>query len=456
VRKRVPAALREALGKREIWRSLRTDSITVAKRRAFHAIGQIEADLDQMSKTAGRGGNPTLSEPRDNGRPWTMRSILNAAPTDMQAMAERMPPSVLTFGEAYDRFLCDPTQDWSPRTRLAYQTTRRLALSIIGANRPLEQVDRAACRDFLDTLRYLPKGASRAFPKLTAKEAAAEARASGYANLISPSNINTYLNKLCVMLNWAVTEDMLSKNHLKGLRMADPVNQRDKRLPFDDAQLEAIFSAPLYTGCLNDEGGYSIKGPNRPKGTRYWVPLIGLFSGMRLNEICQLDTSDVRIVDDVNCFVATTESLCGTTDKRLKTASSMRLVPVHPRLLSLGFESFVVDARRAGRIKLFEDINPGSLGIRSTAFSKWFIQFINKVSASRPRTSYHSFRHCFRDALREARVDRELAMALGGWGNGGKTGLDVSDLYGRGFSPRRLRDEIAKVQYSRVNAIDAL
>ena len=455
VRRRVPSELREALGKGEIWRSLATDSRSVASRRALRSLAEIEALFDDTRGTLGLPVDFALSEPWDrHGRTRSISDEKSGFKSFVQESQSDTP--MLTFSEVYSRFMNDATQDWSPRTRLAYETTRRLALSIIGSDRPIEQLTRVVCRDFLDTLRFLPKRASRAFPALSAKQAAAMARETGFADLIGPSNVNTYLNKLCVVLNWAVIEGYLSKNNLKGLRVADPVNQRDKRLPFDEAQLEAIFSAPLYTGCLNDGGGYAICGPDKPRGTRFWVPLLGLYTGMRLNEICQLDTTDLRVLNDVLCIIVCTESQCGSTDKRLKTASSARIIPLHPRLLSLGFESFVLKSKASGRAKLFEDINPGSSGIRSTAFSKWFVQYLCKANASKPRTSFHSFRHSFRDALREARVDREIAMALGGWGTGSKSGLDVSDFYGRGFDPSRLREEITKIKYDKIKALTLL
>ena len=145
----------------------------------------------------------------------------------------------------------------------------------------------------METLRFLPKSASKRYPNLTPREAAERAGAEGWSDLISPANINIYLNKVCVVLNWAVREEFLTKNHMRGLRLADPVAKQDKRHPFSDEQLRQMFTAPLYRGCKNDGNGYTTPGDARPKGTRFWIPLIGLYSGLRLNEICQLDTSDV-------------------------------------------------------------------------------------------------------------------------------------------------------------------
>ena len=242
-------------------------------------------------------------------------------------------------------------------------------------------------------------------------------------------------------------EEFLTKNHMRGLRLADPVAKQDKRHPFSDEQLRQMFTAPLYRGCKNDGNGYTTPGDARPKGTRFWIPLIGLYSGLRLNEICQLDTSDVRMVDDVRCFVITEKSLVGSTDKSLKTRSSERIVPVHPKLLDLGLVAFVDERSKRGDAKLFHDICPGGSGFRSTAFSKWFVHFLKHSGASRERTSFHSFRHRFRDALRDARVDRDISLAIGGWGTGKNAG-DVSDNYGRGYRASVLFEEISKVQFS--------
>ena len=61
-----------------------------------------------------------------------------------------------------------------------------------------------------------------------------------------------------------------------------------------------------------------------------WVPLIGLFSGMRLGEICGLRTTDVQLESDTY-FFNVAES--GEDDRRLKTAAATRRVPVHSELM---------------------------------------------------------------------------------------------------------------------------
>ena len=92
------------------------------------------------------------------------------------------------------------------------------------------------------------------------------------------------------------------------------------------------------------------------------------------------------------------------------TSASDRLVPVHPNLIECGWLHYVEQQRRDKKTKLFEEIDPGTKGIRAVAFSKWFTHFLRNCGASQSRTCFHSFRHNFRDELRAARIDHDLAI----------------------------------------------
>ena len=420
------------VGKQEIWRSLGTDSPTVAKRRVLRVAAEIEHEFELARSRIGL----TVD-----------RVVLNGIP-DYAPVADEGLPST-TLGDLYDAYMNDPTRDWSPTTRMAYQTTKRIVLSILGTDTPVRSITRPQCRDMIEVLRWQPRNASKLFPKLGPVDIAKRAKAEQRTDLINAANINTYLNKLGGVLNWAVKEEMLDRNPARGLRVPDPTARRDKRKPFSAAQLQAIFYAPLYAGCQDDGHGYARPGPNRPRNARFWIPLVGLFCGLRLNEICQLDVADIRVVDEIACFAITASAETGDSDKRLKTSSSERLIPVHPKILALGFLGFVARRRRDGEVKLFAEVGMGATGYRSTTFSQWFRRFTTKAGAKAPKTCFHSFRHVFRDALREARVDRDIAMALGGWSRGGSSGgpASVSDAYGSGYRVATLFEAINRVRY---------
>ncbi|WP_380785618.1 hypothetical protein [Sphingomonas sp. R86521] len=147
-------------------------------------------------------------------------------------------------------------------------------------------------------------------------------------------------------------------------------------------------------------------------------------------------------IDGVLCFVVSTG---GDNGKRLKTEASHWVVPIHPELRKIGFASYVTERRKEHDVRLFADLTNDSLGLYSGKFSKWFSRFLISCDAARERTCFHGLRHSFRDALREARIERDLALTLGGWrttsGNGAGA---VADSYGRGY-PRRCGMSLVQV-----------
>lgn len=259
---------------------------------------------------------------------------------------------------------------------------------------------------------------------------------------MSSANINKFIAKLSTILGWAEKKGYIESNPARGLRIADEVKAKDKRLPFSESQLAHIFSAPIFTGCLDDERNYRSPGKNQPRRSRFWVPIIGLFSGMRLNEICQLEWTDIEAIDDIWCFrVSDLSSGVGT--KSLKTQASTRVIPVHPRLIDLGFLEYRSTVHGSRDCSLFPEIDPGSTGYRSDGFSKWFGRFLGSRPGTWERTSFHSFRHSFRDQLRKNDTPHEVAMALGGWSSPSRSG--VESIYGSGISPKMLFEAVERI-----------
>lgn len=442
----VPVDAQRLLNRLEIWRSLRTDSFAVAVRRLPSVVARIEIEIEHARAIAGLPVDPTLI------LPWKDDPAEHPIPIPIAlSLGERdQPDSPLTLAEAYRDYIDDPTRAWTANTREAYETSRKLAVAVIGEAVPIASISRTHCRDMLDVLRFLPANTGKLFPNLSPREAADHARLRGDIKIISAANANSLMSNMSSFLNWAVNEELLARNPARGLRLPDPVNRRDKRLPFDREQLHAIFNAPLYRGCADGERGYNKVGDQRPRNARFWVPLIALFTGARLGEICQLDATDIRAVDGVDCIVVSLRSLVGSTDKQLKTNASDRLIPVHPTLIDCGLLHFAEGKRKAGEKKLFDDIETGSTGSRPVAFSKWFTQFLRACGAQRSRTSFHSFRHNFRDELRAARIDHDIALLLGGWTTGSSR-TAVHESYGSGYRVDALHEAVRSLSFEQAN-----
>jgi hypothetical protein len=109
---------------------------------------------------------------------------------------------------------------------------------------------------------------------------------------------------------------------------------------------------------------------------------------------------------------------------------------------------FVDDLRSTNAARLFPLLTPGSKGGLGEAWSKWFGRYIRSLGITNRASVFHSFRHGFKDALRQARVDRDVNDALTG-----HIGVaSVAGSYGakdmvRRFGLPQLADAVAKVAY---------
>ncbi len=355
-------------------------------------------------------------------------------------------PKGLTMSKLIERYMQDPARaKLSEKTKDGYKVIFRLLTEAIGPEKPVRSISREDCRALRDLLVAMPPNATKRFPNATIQEVVEIAKARGLP-AISAGSVNSYLNNLSSIFNYAVEEEYMDKNPAKGLQVAENVKKKDKKHPFTMDQLKAIFNAPLYTGCLNDGNGYATPGNVRPRGGRFWVPLLSLFTGMRLNECCQLDVTDVKTLDGVACILIREDSEGAGDDgdrKRVKSEAGERFVPVHPELERLGFLAHVAAMQKKEEKRIFPDLLAGANGYYSDPFSKWFRRFLDKTGANEGKVSFHSFRHNYRDALREADISRERVRALGGWTDGG----GAEDIYGKGLKASTLRAEIEKVAY---------
>jgi integrase len=211
------------------------------------------------------------------------------------------------------------------------------------------------------------------------------------------------------------------------------------REPWEVAELQLLFTSPVYLGGARPDGGRGE--------AAYWLPLLGLYTGARQGELAPLVVGDVtQDTTGIAVITITENEERGTS---LKTASSRRVVPVHPELAKLGFLDLVEDRRAvAGNFApLFPLLRPGPRGGYAEGWSKWFGRYIRNIGISNSARVFHSFRHSFKDALRAGGVSEDVNDALTGHSGGG-----VGRTYGakemvRRFGIERLADPVAKVEY---------
>ncbi|WP_052278981.1 site-specific integrase [Solidesulfovibrio magneticus] len=139
---------------------------------------------------------------------------------------------------------------------------------------------------------------------------------------------------------------------------------------------------------------------------RFGVPLLGLYTGARVEEISQLHVEDVKSVDGVLVIDINDNA----EDKRVKTRDSMRIVPLHPFLLDeLGFHRHVERVQAAGSVRIFPELRQFNLKY-GLSVSVWFSKYRKEIGIEGAK-SFHSFRHTFTTNL----IHREVPVQVVDW-----------------------------------------
>jgi integrase len=222
------------------------------------------------------------------------------------------------------------------------------------------------------------------------------------SNTLSVSTVKSYIEVVSTFYKWCKHNQYLDHNPFESLRVKKPSNakkENEERDPWDPEQLVKIFNTPVYTQHDFRHSYY------------YWLPLIGLYTGARMNEICQLYCADIEKVDS-NLFFRFNED---KPDQKLKNPNSRRLVPVHSKLIELGFESYLDDMKKAGNERLFPTLTHSRDGYSKNA-SNWFSRYRKayELQLEGKKQDFHSFRHNVSDFFKQHDIpDTQAAAILG-------------------------------------------
>ena len=265
---------------------------------------------------------------------------------------------------------------------------------------------------------------------------------------ISYTTVNKHLQYVSSFYEWSVNHGYATLNPFKGMKLKRTVRPRDERDKFSELELKKIFGRDNYFHYTNI-GDY-IQYTNVEKGkyafAYYWVPLIAVFTGMRLGEICPLYLDNVRRIEGHHrkrrwCFDILEEP--NRTDKRLKNQSSRRVVPIHDILIEqLGFIEFIelLKKKDPKRERLFQELlyREGSYNKNvSTFFNKRYLPIIGLKT---DKKNFHSFRHTVSDHLKQKGIEPHFVNELLGHSSGD---IDM-DRYGKGYNPDILYNKCVK------------
>lgn len=176
------------------------------------------------------------------------------------------------------------------------------------------------------------------------------------------------------------------------------------RIAFSTDDLKRIFRCPIYTENYRPVSG--------GKEAAYWLPLLALYTGARVEELAQLLVKDIREAPGMGYYLNISDE---ADHAHLKNKNSRRRIPVHEVLIACGFLDYVARQKKSGM--LFPELKPNTRGKYGGYFSYFFSHYLRqKILITDERKVFHSFRHTFKDICRQCGIEEAVHDALTGHG----------------------------------------
>ena len=232
-----------------------------------------------------------------------------------------------------------------------------------------------------------------------------------------------------------------AENPGRGFSFNTKGSARSQREMWTGDELRRLFASPVWSG--NRPFFRSERGPQIIRDALFWLPLLGLFHGNRLEEFAQLRWSDVVEINDVWAIRITDGD-----GRQLKNAQSRRTIPLHPELCRLGFVEHVKEIAQNQLDQVFPDLTPGGRDRKlGYGFSKRFSHYRKVIGLQRRGLDYHSFRHGVTTKLYQAEINEGWIDLLTGHESGGES----RRRYLKDVPLPLLRDAIARVTFPEVS-----
>ncbi|PTO65182.1 tyrosine-type recombinase/integrase [Vibrio splendidus] len=396
----IPAIQRPLFGgRREIKRSLRTTVLEQAK------ITALELEIETRKMLLSQSQEPIIKASSYDKPTTSSKRTLKKEPTPFELL------------ELY----CTYKSDYVTSKTLEGQKAKcRIVLELLNKVK-LKDIRRADAERIRYQLKSFPANSKKLpeFKGLTNLQILSlnqKVKKQG----LSESSIKDYVQKLSSFFEWCLQNEHTDVNPFKSIKFKKTRKDSDSKNHYTTEQLRKIFSNDIFTKKIFKHH------------YQYWLPLLAIYTGARLNELCQLYTDDIARLDETWCI----RIRAVHPDQRLKNLNSERVIPIHNELLQLGFLDFV---KAQTHDRLFSELTLKRDGY-GTVVSKWFGRFKSDLGFKKGH-DFHSFRHTFATFLKCADVNVVVAATILGHGSGSIT----YDHYGKRHTLSRLNEAINTV-----------
>ena len=321
---------------------------------------------------------------------------------------------------------------FSPKSTREIGSTVDDFIEIVG-DIQISQVSPKDAREFKRIIALLPKHRHQSprYSNLNIKQILELKNVEGQ----EPKNINKLIYRVRIFFRWLRNNyrEYVPQNYFEGLSVQSKKVTRPRE-GFSNEELNQIFDPAKYLG-------YTIRNlKRRTKLTSFFVPLIGLHTGMRLEEICQLRLKDISTAGNYDVF-----KVVISEDTKLKNIQSERIIPIHENLKKLGFLDYCKYLRKLKYERVFYDLEKNRDGYGRN-MGRFFMDYLKKLEIYQFQTKvFHSLRHTFITNLLQNGVREEVVNGLDGHAQ--KT-MSTTVYFKGGFPSDVLYEEgISKLNY---------
>lgn len=250
-------------------------------------------------------------------------SIAPAAPATDATPNIKSVPSI-TLSHAIEEYVGENrhAKAWESGTFNKKEAALAVLTEVLGVDRSMNSISKQDAQDIKRLLLLLPSNRNK-HPQTRGLSLQQASSVQGVPKM-STVTVNSYISTFQSFYEWAAKNGHAETNLFAGLRVAAGRKKTSElRHAFTHEAMQAVFRE-LTQNSLGLVKAESHK----------WAALIGIFSGARLNEICQMDLQDIRQEDGIWFFNLADE---GDNNKRLKSDAARRKVPIHAELIKLGF-----------------------------------------------------------------------------------------------------------------------
>ncbi|HMQ42372.1 MAG TPA: site-specific integrase [Paracoccus sp. (in: a-proteobacteria)] len=302
-----------------------------------------------------------------------------------------------SLADVYEDFIAENSPRWTTQMENRAKAFLAVMLEFFDHDRPFADITREDAADFKKVVMALPvnrntKPETKGLPLLEAVEVAGVKK-------ISLEHFNNHMAMFERLGDWAKRHGRASENVFEGMKIKKPKGAKTDRKPYSYAQTTRLFIE------LTQNTSGLVK-----KEDQKWGGLLGLFTGARLNEIAQLQPSDIGEEDGI-WFIDISDE--GDDKKKLKAEASKRRVPLHSELIKLGFLDFV--QTQSGKPRLFMSFSYNEKDGYGRNLGRWFRDtLLPGLDMKKEGLVFHSLRHTMIERLAKADVQEPLYQDIVG------------------------------------------